>query len=463
MRHLLTALALIAPAIAADVEEAPADGWQKIFALLPPGSELKGVMLPQYDENHKLTGVLKSEVVTLVDATRVAGRNLSIEFFKPDQTTKGRIDLVNATIYQDGRESGRIITRDPVDIKSDRVIAHGSGLYYCFGQNNEFQKQGFLLGPATTIILPAPKETTMNTPALPLRAMALAGLSLVSTAASSQAAAPPPITEAEIVAMHADARSNAAVLKEQAADTRDSLQKAVGDSESASQAATTFLVQNDLPAATPADEELKPADKPYDTKAAPGETVVKCEGGMYFDAEEGVLVYRKNVTVKDPRFDLSGINELKIFFSKKDPDAPKDGKDQAPKDSKDGKDASKDSGFGGMGDKMGDVEKIIATGAVRVKVVPKPGKDGKPKDPIEASGAIFSYNVKNDEAIISGGYPWFVHGLQRMRAMEPNLSMRLRDLNSTEKNPKDPKMNTEGHWEQFFNLEDMKAPGDKKR
>ena len=87
---------------------------------------------------------------------------------------------------------------------------------------------------------------------------------------------------------------------------------------------------------------------------------------------------------------------------------------------------------------MGDVEKLIATGAVRVKVSQKLGKDGKAKDPIEASGAIFSYNVKNDEAIISGGYPWFVHGKQRMRAMEPNLSMRLRDLNSTEKNPKDP-------------------------
>ena len=96
-------------------------------------------------------------------------------------------------------------------------------------------------------------------------------------------------------------------------------------------------------------------------------------------------------------------------------------------------------------------------------MIQKPDKDGKPKDPIEASGAIFSYNVKNDEAIISGGYPWFVHGQQRMRALEPNLSMRLRDLNSTEKNPKDPKMSTEGRWEQFFNLEDMKSPVDKKR
>ncbi len=458
MRRLLTVLALASPVLAGDADDVPAGAWQKIFALLPPGSELKGVMLPRYDENHKLTGVLKSEVVTLVDAASVAGRNVSFELFNPDQTPKGRIDLVSATIYQESGDSGHIATRDPVDIKSDRLIAHGSGLYYSFGLKNKFQHQGFLLGQVTTTILPNPTETTMNIPALPLRATALAGLSLVSTAASSQAAAPPPVTEAEIAAIHTDARSNAAVLKEQAAATRESLQKAVADSETASQAATTFLVQNDLPAAD--DEELKPADKPYETKAGPGETVVKCEGGMYFDAEEGVLVYRKNVTVKDPRFDLSGINELKIFFSKKAPDAPKDGKDTPPKD---GKDASKDSGFGGMGDKMGDVEKIIATGAVRVKVNQKPDMDGKPKGPIEASGAIFSYNVKNDEAIISGGYPWFVHGPNRMRALEPNLSMRLRDLNSTEKNPKDPKINTEGHWEQFFNLEDMKSPGDKKR
>ena len=157
MRRLLTALALAAPVLAGAADDAPG-GWQKIFALLPPGSELKGVMLPRYDENHKLTAVLKSQSVILVDATRVTGREVSFEMFNPDQSPKGRIDLTTATIYQKGEEDGLITTREPVVIKSDRLHATGSGLYYAFGKKSGFLHQGFLLGPGTTSLkLPSKK------------------------------------------------------------------------------------------------------------------------------------------------------------------------------------------------------------------------------------------------------------------------------------------------------------------
>lgn len=149
LRRLLTVLALASPVLAGDADDA-SGGWQKIFDLLPPGSELKGVMLPRYDENHKLAAVLKSQSVILVDATRVTGRGVSFELFNPDQTPKGRIDLVNATIYQ---KTELITTRDPVVIKSDRLQATGSGLYYSFGG-----KKGLLLGPGTTTLqLPSKK------------------------------------------------------------------------------------------------------------------------------------------------------------------------------------------------------------------------------------------------------------------------------------------------------------------
>ena len=154
MRRLLTVLALASPVLAGEVEIVPGS-WQKIFALLPPGSELKGVMLPRYDENRKLTSVLKSQSVILVDATRVTGRGISFEFFNPDQSPKGRVDLVNATIYQ---KTELITTRDPVVIQSDRLQATGSGLYYSFGKTNGSLHKGFLLGPGTTTFqLPSKK------------------------------------------------------------------------------------------------------------------------------------------------------------------------------------------------------------------------------------------------------------------------------------------------------------------
>ena len=157
LRRLLTALALAFPALAGAADDA-SGGWQKIFDLLPPGSELKGVMLPRYDENHTLTAVLKSQSVILVDATRVTGREVSFELFNPDQSPKGRIDMVNATIYQKSAEDGLISTRDPVVLKSERLHATGSGLYYAFGKKSGFLHQGFLLGPGTTTLkLPTKK------------------------------------------------------------------------------------------------------------------------------------------------------------------------------------------------------------------------------------------------------------------------------------------------------------------
>lgn len=425
MRRLLTALALVAPASAADATDAP-KGWQKIFALLPPGSELKGVMLPRYDENHKRVGVLKSEVVTLIDSTRVAGRNVSIEFFNPDQSPKGRIDLVNATIYQ---ETQLITTRDPVVIQSDRINATGGGLYYSFDQN-----KGYLLGPATTTILPAPIETTMNTPAFPLRATAMLGVSLLTQ--PLLAVPPPAVSPAEIAAIQADATTKAPAAAAAAAAANASLRTDLADAGIASQAAATFLVQADLPPVTAA--AAAPAAAPLDIKPDAAATVINCEGGMYFDPDEGVLVYLKNVTVKDPRFDLSGANELKIFFGKKPAKEPKGQPGTAKPDKSKG-------GFGGnIGANFGDVERIVANGAVLLDQKPTEAD----KAPIKASGAIFSYNLKDDQIIISGGYPWVLQGTTFLRAKEPNLILRI--------SPGAGSFITEGHWEMGGKIDQKK-------
>lgn len=151
MRPLLTALALIVPAPAADVPALPdAKGKIPAIALLPDGSELKGVMLPRYDENHKLVGVLKSQAMTLVSAGQISGRVVTVEFFNPDQSPRGRLDLVSATFYQ---EKQLISTEERVEIKSDRLSAKGEGLYYSFAGN-----KGFLLGHVTTILQASPKQ-----------------------------------------------------------------------------------------------------------------------------------------------------------------------------------------------------------------------------------------------------------------------------------------------------------------
>lgn len=150
MLRLLTVLVLALPAIAADTADTQATPKKiPVTSMLPDGSELQGVMLPRYDKDHKLVGVLKSKTMRLVNSGQIDGRTVTIELFNPDQSPKGRIDLVSATVYQ---EKGIVTAKEPVEIKSDLMTASGSGLYYSFKQG-----KGFLLGPTTTILKPKPR------------------------------------------------------------------------------------------------------------------------------------------------------------------------------------------------------------------------------------------------------------------------------------------------------------------
>jgi hypothetical protein len=376
------------------------------MALLPTGSQLQGVMLPRYDDKRRLTGVLKAQTMTLVSEDVIAGETVSIEFFNPDRSPRGRIDLVKAVLDQG---KGLLRAREKVTIQADRIHARGNGLVYSFEQG-----EGFLTGPAVTRIL-ANTETTMNSKSTPLRSAAAA----IAASATLAAAPPAPMTSEQAAAIQADAASAAATHAEASESARGNLRTELETSAAATAAATAFLDQAELladgPAAVP-----EPA-KPLDLKPGPADTVISCDGGMYFDADAGLFVYLKNVRVADPRFSLSGANELKIFLAKK-PVEPAAAKNPDTKPSM------------GLGAKFGDVERIVATGAVRIlQKQPEAGKE-----PVEASGAIFTYHTESGEIVLTGGYPWVKQGTSFMRANEPNLSLRIH---------KNGSFATEGNWD----------------
>ena len=150
------------------------------ISLLPNGSELKGVMLPRYDSEHRLTGVLKSSKMTLLTDELIAGEDVTIEFFNPDRSPRGRVDLLKAVFNQ---SKGLLEARESVTIRTDRILAQGTGLIYAFGQG-----EGFLSGPASTRILQAPTETTMNSSTTPLRTAAASMLASTALVAAPPAA-----------------------------------------------------------------------------------------------------------------------------------------------------------------------------------------------------------------------------------------------------------------------------------
>lgn len=239
--------------------------------------------------------------------------------------------------------------------------------------------------------------------------------------ASLHAATPPPITAADIAELDAAAASKAPEMAARAAELRGRIAKDEADAAAAGASAAAFMVVAGEP--PPAEEKSTPAVKSPELNPGPNDTLITCDGGLYMDPEAGVLVYLKNVVIKDPRFNLSGANEVKIFLAKKAPPAAPDPQNPAPP-----KPDKPDSGFG-------DPERIVASGAI---VIDQKGVDGK--SPIKASAALFSYDIKEDIIVLSGGQPWFVQGSNALRAKGANQSVRI--------SPKSGELRTDGGaWE----------------
>jgi len=392
---------------------ASVDAKTNPISLLPSGSVLKGVLLPRYDEDRNLVGDLKAEVMTLIDADRVNGENVLIRFYKPDRSLRGKVKLQNATFDQ---SKSLLYANEPAEITNDNLVARGSGLVYAFQEG-----RGFLRGPATTWISPTQLSTSMRTS--PTTRAAIVALYLASPVIS---AAPPKfVTEEELAAIKAEAEPMRPRVDEANRSAQAQLSEDRAAAEKASETARSFVKASKIK--TIATEEPAETEEaaPLEVNPGPEDTVIKCEGGMYFDSEEGVLVYLKNVTVTDPRFNLSGASELKVFFDKPEPKE---------------KPATEKEESGGLGPtaNFGDVKKLVASGAVKILQKSVGGKD-----PVEASGAILTYDVPKGEIIINGGYPWVKQGSYYARAKQPNLTLSL--LNNGD-------FSTQGEWEMGANL-----------
>ncbi len=83
-------------------------------------------------------------------------------------------------------------------------------------------------------------------------------------------------------------------------------------------------------------------------------------------------------------------------------------------------------------------------------MTPKEGEEA-----IQASGAIFTYNIKTDQGVISGGWPWVRLGAKYMKSLKPDNLLRIY--------PKQNRMDTPGNgWEMAFPTEGLNDPKKKK-
>lgn len=387
------------------------------ISMLPDGSELKGVMIPRHDEQHRLVSSLRAKLITLVSDEIIAGREVRIDFFNPDGSKRGNIHLAEATVNQ---RIGMLQSPQPVSIHSEKFHAKGSGLHYGLQES-----QGFISGPVTTWIK-ALTATTMNSKSSSI--LGATGLALISQTMAITTSPAQGAEEKKPVMINTVNPGSPEEEQQKSAELLEAQRKA---SENTTESTRAFLDQASLNSKELlAPSKIAANTAPLDIVPGEMDTVISCDGGMYFDAEKGILIYLKNVRVEDPRFQLTGANELKIHLSqKKKQAAGKDGKPAVEPDAAN-KDKEQESPIGNFDQ----VERIIATGAVRI--LQRSVEKGK--IPVEASGAIFTYRPETGEILLSGGYPWVRQGSSFMRAKSPNLTLRIQKSGS---------FVTEGNWE----------------
>lgn len=433
----------------ADSED-PESGGLLNADLMPDGGILKNVLIPQYDRNLVLTATLRAGEMEIfvekaedgVQIRQIDALRVNLDFLNPDRSPKGAIAMSKARY--DAKK--QLLTSDePVSLVSDDLTAEGSSLVYDLKGT-----RGFLRGPVTATTL-IDQSTSMNTQ--PVRQVIAAGAAAMIAASiplPAQETLPAPtiaerIAEArlspeELARISKDSETRRPLVKTATDQGNAKLEEATQRSEQATAtmadffraAAMTALLAEPLsPAASDSNDVPRP-NVPTD----PTKTRITSDDGAFFDSEIGLLIFLKNVVVRDPRFSLTGADEVKVFFdsqketeaaraklmakikAKADAKAKAEGKDPAPPESDteapsgdteppaaDGKPEPARKEKAGLTDaKFGEPNKIIATGTVVVEYQ----SEKKDDPPLTASARTVIYDLKKEEFILRGGSPWIL-------------------------------------------------------
>lgn len=442
--------ALLALSVAADGAqngERPPEKKEKLPAssLLPDGSQLHGVVVPRHNKQRVLVNSLTADIVTLVNDETMSGERVIIDFFDNRGKRDARIKLKQATFHQN---MGMLHASENVTMDAETYKARGTGLHYAIRRS-----QGLLSGPVITWIINTPHKSAMKPKAPAL--ISAAGIALIAQSGDS--------ADAQNTALKPEPVKVNSVSNNPIGDARDEareqLKKAIESSSTSDKEVKEFVEHIPLDYQKLTGDNPTPSpSKPMSVEPSPEHTVINCEGGMYFDSDKGHLVYLKKVEVKDPQYILTGADVLRVYMAKKPAKAKVDSKDQkhdndkAPANSERKQADTKPSPDKGpvptIGGSFDSVEKIVATGAVRIlqKSV------DKGKQPVEASGALFTYYPETGDILLSGGYPWVKQGDFYARAKQPNLTLRMK---------KNGDFVTEGNWEMGGRLNQKKKPGPK--
>ena len=271
-----------------------------VTTMLQPNSLLSGVLIPRYDAQRRLLGVFRAGEVKLVTQEVLDGTAITVDLYEVDRSPKGRVELERARYDQ---SAGSLRGLGRTRMVMGEMVTVGSGLVFHVDRS-----EGYLNGPVNTRFKYKKKGDPMS---FKSRSMGAAvGVAMVATGAARGEEAVVAGTDAAV-----GVRKEMEVAGE---ETRAHLREALEASAEATRKAVAYLESESL-LAKEGGAGRKPVPAPVaEFTPGPDDAVIDCDGGMYFNSEEGVLVYLDNVTVEDPRLKMRGADEIKVFFAPKE-------------------------------------------------------------------------------------------------------------------------------------------------
>lgn len=384
--------ALLAAALLTPLAAAPKKGGiSPALDLLPEGSTLKTVSFPRFDKDKNPSALLRAGLMKVVTEDHVSGQNVELRVYNANGSQRLKVHMGAAEYFV---PDGVLEVSEVLTLSGNGFSARGTGAVFHLDT-----RRGFVYGPATTTFTSHlnGKLNTMNSRPRPLTTTALASLTALTISTAAPPAGISPLSPAELSRLDAESITKAYHIHAEVAPTKQVITRDDQLSRAVDLGLHNFadLIKHPELLTIAADV---PAQNPI-PKPDPDGVKVTCDGGMYFDADQGHLVYLKNIVVTETRFTLNCSKELKIFLEKVE--APADG------EKADAMDA------------FGDISNILATGGVRIVRKNDKGQD------LVATADTVSYDAKSGDMVLRGGFPTIYEGKKIVRALEPGLYVRI--------------------------------------
>lgn len=274
------------------------DATSALFDLMEPGSVIKDLLIPQYDENRLATAVLRAEKITVLSKSRVEADHTSMHLIRHKVTANIGATFVRIENSTYDAQSHLLDSHSPLRATSSRFDVQSQGLLTSIMPQQKNQ-QIFLRPPVLGILNPI--VTTRDTTSTSMKTSRILATALLA-------------------ALPAPAQEKPNGQKVEAPDL--SLLTMTPRNQEAEKQLLEFAKKNNIPlqAVTPpalpptALLPIDPAQEIPQFKATPDAIGFVSKGGVFYDSTTSTLTFLDNVTLRDPSYAMTVSGKIVATF-----------------------------------------------------------------------------------------------------------------------------------------------------